>query len=124
MGSACYANPNPIFQPAMRLIASITNSFPVVVTTTFAHQYSTGIIVRLDIPVADGMQQANGMTGPITVTSSTTFTMPLDTTYFDPFSIPMSAPPNVNTCAQVVPIGEVNGTLDFAVRNVLPFGPL
>jgi len=124
MAPRCYANPDPIYQPAMRLIAAITNSNPAAVTTTFAHQYSTGIIVRLDIPVADGMQQANGLIGPITVTSPTTFTMAIDTTQFDPFSIPMSAPPNINICAQVVPVGEVNETLDYAVRNVLPFGPL
>lgn len=117
--STCYANPNPTFQPAMRLIAAITNSFPATVTTTFAHQYVDGTIVRLDIPVADGMQQANGLKGAIKVTGSTTFTIDIDTTFFDPFSIPVSPAPYVNTCACVVPIGEVNSTLKAATVNVL-----
>ncbi len=116
----CYADPNPIYQPAMRLISAITQSFPAVVTTTFAHQYYNGTIVRLDIPPADGMQQANQYMGPILVTSATTFTVPLDTTHFDAFAIPVMPSPAMNICAQVVPIGEVSETLQAATVNVLP----
>lgn len=119
--SHCYADPNPIFQPAMRLISAITQNNPAVVTTTFAHQYITGTIVRLDIPIADGMQEANQLFGPISVLSDTTFSIPIDSTNFFPFSIPGSPSPHVNTCAQVVPIGEVNKILAAAVQNVLPF---
>lgn len=104
----------------MRLIASITQSNPATVTTTFAHLYISGTIVRLDIPLADGMQQANQFVGPITVTGPTTFTIPLDTTMFDAFSIPVSASPLINICAQVVPVGEVNEQLTAAVKNTLP----
>lgn len=118
--STCYANPNPIFQPAIRLIASITNSFPAIVVTTFANQYETGLIVSLNLPPAVGMQQANGLTGTITVIDEVTFSIDIDTTSFDVFSIPMSPGPFDNTCAQVVPIGEVNEQLDQAVRNILP----
>lgn len=114
-----YAYPFPVYQPAMRLISAITNSFPASVTTTFAHQYITGTIVRIDIPFADGMQQLNQQTAPITVTSATTFTIPIDTTAFDVFAIPMSVPPYVNTAAQVVPIGEINSILAAATVNVL-----
>ncbi len=118
--STCYANPNPIFQPAMRLIAAITQSSPAVVTTTFAHQYLTGTIVRLDIPPADGMQQINGNTYPILVTGPTTFTIPEDTTHFDAFAIPVAPiPAYTNTCAMVIPVGEVNSTLAAATVNVL-----
>lgn len=118
--STCYADPNPIFQPAMRLIASITQAKRAVVTTTFAHQYLDGTIVRFDIPPADGMQQINQLTGSIVVTGSTTFTVNIDTTLFAPFAIPVSPPPYVDTCAQVVPIGEINETLKAAVQNTLP----
>jgi hypothetical protein len=123
----CYANPNPTFQPAMRLISAITNSFPAVVTTSFAHQYKTGTIVRLDIPVACGMQQANQAFGPIEVLSTTTFSMPINTTQYDVFAIPVlpdppdiNCEPHINICAQVEPIGEVNDTLKAATQNVLP----
>ncbi len=120
--STCIAVQFPVFQPAMRLITAITNSFPMLVTTSFAHQYISGTIVRLDIPVADGMQQANQLFGPIIVTSPTQFTMPIDSTNFEVFSIPGSPPPFVDTCAQVVPLGENNDILTAATRNVLPYG--
>jgi hypothetical protein len=106
----------------MRLIEAISQSNPVSVTTTFAHGYISGTIVRLDIPSIDGMPQINQMTGTITVTGASTFTMPIDSTKFQPFSIPTSPiPAYANTCAQVVPIGEANEILSAAVKNVLPF---
>lgn len=120
MINECYANPNPTFQPAMRLIAAITNSNPATVTTTFDHNYITGTIVRLDITHACGMQQANQFFGPIQVTGLTTFTIPLNTTDFDPFVIPVSPNPHINRCSQVVPIGEVNSILAASTQNVLP----
>jgi hypothetical protein len=115
----CYANPNPIFQPAMRLIIAITNAPFATVTTSFAHQYITGLQVRLDIPIACGMQQANGLVGSIIVVSPSMFTIDIDTTSFDPFSIPMAASPHTNICALVVPVGEVNEILTGATRNIL-----
>ena len=125
----CYADPNPIFQPAMRLVTAITNASPAMVTTSFAHQYKTGLICRLDLPLAVGMQQANGLSGAIVVNSPTTFFIDIDTTTFDLFSLPPAPQPGVpaplvNTCAQVVPVGEINELLTQATRNVLPFGPL
>lgn len=119
--STCYAQQFPVFQPAMRIIAAISQSNPAQVTTTFAHQYNSGCIVRLDIPEADGMQQANQLFAPITVTGTTTFTMPFDSTTFDSFSVPMDLPEYINTCAMVVPIGEATPNLDSAVQNVLPY---
>ncbi len=115
----CFAYPNPIFQPAMRLIAAITNANPAVVTTTFAHLYLTGLIVRLDLPPAVGMPQANGMTGTITVLSPTTFSINIDTTLFTPFAIPAMPGPHEDICAQVVPVAEVNSSLVQAVQNIL-----
>ena len=117
--STCYANPSPSFQPAMRLIASITNANPATVTTTFDHDYESGLIVRLNIPTACGMFQADKLTGTITVTGATTFTIDIDTTAFDAFSIPVAPAWNDNTCATVVPVGESNDILRLATRNVL-----
>jgi hypothetical protein len=120
--STCFALRYPIITPAMRLIESITQSNPAIITTTFPHGYITGTIVRLDIPTADGMPQINQQIGTITVTGASTFTMPIDSTTFQPFEIPSSPmPPSINTCAQVIPIGEDNDILTAAVRNVLPF---
>lgn len=118
LSPSCYANPFPVFQPAYRLIAGITNGFPAMVTTTFAHQYVDGTIIRLDIPVGFGMQQANQLFGPIIVNSPTTFLIDIDTSLFDPFVIPAIAIPS---CPQCVPIGSENDTLLPATQNVLPY---
>jgi len=119
--STCYANPDPTFLPAMRLIASVTRSYPGLVTTTFNHNYTSGIIVRFNIPVACGMQELHGFVGTVTVTGLATFTIDLDTRLFEAFTVPaIPVPPWSDTCAQVVPIGEVNDMLTEATRNTLP----
>jgi hypothetical protein len=117
---ANYAYPNPIFQPAMRLITGISNANPVSITTSFNHQYNTGLIVRLYIPPNYGMEMLNEQYAPITVTSPTTFTMPIDTTTFNPFVVPPLNPGHNYTGPQVVPIGNVNSSLYLATQNVLP----
>ena len=117
----CIALQTPVFQPAARLMSSITQANPCVITTTFAHQYVNGTVVRLDIPPACGMQQANQFFGPLIVLSPTSFTLPLDTTTFTPFRVPVGLGPHINICAQCVPIAENNDTLAAAVRNVLPY---
>lgn len=116
-----YAVQFPTFQPAMRNIASITQTFPVEVTTTFAHQYDTGLIVRFKIPSADGMPELNNQLLPITVTGSTTFTVPIDGTQFEAFSIPVGTRNRVDIAALVIPVGEVNSKLNSATHNVLPY---
>jgi len=113
-----YAQRFPVYQPAMRVIAAITNANPAAVTTTFAHQYITGTIVRLDIPPEQGMQQMNQQFGPITVTGATTFTIPIDSTHFDVFVIPTTF---IHQDAAVVPFGENNSQLTAATQNVLPY---
>lgn len=111
--AACYAVEFPAFQPAMRIVTAISQSNPAVITTSFAHQYDDGIIVRLDIPLQNGMQSIAGITYPILVLSPTTFSVPVDSTSFQAFTN--------NACAMVVPVGELNGQLTDATRNVLPY---
>jgi len=114
-----YAYRNPVYQPAMRLVTNITNAVQALVTTSFAHNYQTGDIVRLIIPQGWGMVQANGLYGPITVVSPTTFTIAIDTSLFDQFVTPPNPSPYVISVAQVIPIGEVNSKLSQATHNVL-----
>jgi len=113
------AFPNPIFQPAMRIITAITNAPIAQVTTSFDHLYLTGSIVRLDIPLGFGMQQANKKFGPIVVTGPTTFTIAIDTSKFDAFSMPAGYPQNAQS-AMAVPFAEINSLLTSAVQNTLP----
>lgn len=122
--SKCYVVTNPAYVPAMRLILTITKSYPATVTTSLDgliagnHGYSTGLIVRFQIPIACGMQQLDGYSGEITVTGLTTFTIALDTTAFDVFAIPVAPfPVWADTCAQVLPIGENNSMLTQAARR-------
>lgn len=111
---------NPVFKPAMRIISNITNATQAEVTTTFAHGYITGIILRLNIPPGYGMIQANHLYSDITVTGTTTFTINLDTTHFPPFTTPVTEPDNLQY-PQCVPFGEINSTLLASYKNVLPY---
>lgn len=117
---AILATTFPIFKPAMRIISNITNGYPATVTTTFSHGYIDGLVIRFLIPPGYGMMQANQLFGAITVTSSTTFTIAIDTTNFVPFTTPVSAPDN-EQYPQSVPIAEINSSLLSATRNVLPY---
>lgn len=109
---------NPIYKPAVRDITAITNAFPLQVTTSFAHSYLTGLIVRLRIPQGFGMTELNDVQGLITVNSTTTFTMDIDSTNLDTFVIPPNNPPYY-TPAQVTPIGEDAAILSQSFVNVL-----
>lgn len=120
-----YAVQSPMFQRAMRNILSITQDINALVTTTFDgvnpgnHQYSTGLIARLNIPNGFGMVQANQLESVITVINDTQFTMPIDTTNFDAFVVPPFQPGGFGTPATVVPVGEINSILTEATQNVL-----
>ncbi len=117
---AIVAFPFPVFQRAMRIISTISQAPQAEVTTTFAHQYQSGEIIRFVIPLGFGMQQINQMYAPLTVTGATTFTVPIDTTKFDAFSTPSTFPDN-QQYAQVVPIAEIASQLEGATQNVLPY---
>ena len=114
-----YAVASPVYQPAMRIITALTNAYPAAVTTSFDHDYLDNLIVRLKIPEGYGMLKANNLVGTITVTGTTTFTIDIDTTYFDTFITPAGSPWYINSYAQVIPVGEENSYLNQATRNVL-----
>lgn len=111
----------PVYQPAMRVIQDIvSNAESTIVTTTFAHQYNTGAIVRINIPLGFGMQEINQQYAPITVLSTTTFSMPINSSDFSLFTVPTSYPNNRQS-ATVTPVGEINSLLNSSVKNVLPY---
>lgn len=108
---------SPTFQPAMRIVTAITKANPASVTTSFDHDFITSTIVRMYVPNGFGMTQINDLTGTITVTGGTTFTIDIDTSYFDAFAVPVGN----KQFALVVPIGENNDILLAATVNVLPY---
>src|SRR5690606_6564863 len=86
---AIVALTNPTYQPAMRVITAITNAYPAVITTSFDHDYSTGLYVRFIIAPGGGMVQLNNKAAYITVLNATQFSIPIDTTPFDVFVVPL-----------------------------------
>jgi hypothetical protein len=117
-----YCNPNPTWKPAARLITSISHSYPAVVATTFNHGYVTGTVVRLSIPKACGMQQANNLFGAITVIGSALFTIDIDTRGFDRYNVPSHPLPLENVAGQAIPIAEVATIISEAVQCIRPVG--
>lgn len=109
---------NPTYEPAMSQVTNITNGFPAIVTTATNHNLISGTIVRLVIPEGFGMVNANHLTGIIITTGATTFTIDIDTTFFDPFVIPGIFPFS-QQISSVVPIGEINSILTAATDNIL-----
>lgn len=105
----------PVFKPVMRIITDITNSRLAQVTTSFAHGYMTGLIVRINIPLGYGMEQMNELFGSISVTGDTTFTIDIDSSSFSPFVTPDPQ----KQYPQAIPFGEDNYTVYGAYRNIL-----
>lgn len=110
------AEENPIFQPAVRLVDDVTKADPALITTSFDHDYIIGTTVRFYIPDTYGMYQLNHLVGEIlTIPTTDTFTVSIDTRDFNTFSVPGSP----KQYAQVVPIGENTFQTYAAFRNTL-----
>lgn len=96
----------PYYYPRNAVITGITAANPMVVTTSTNHGYTVGQQVRIRVPSALGMVQANNLQGVITAVSSTTFTIgSIDSSAFTAFAWPaVTALPF--TPATVTPIGS------------------
>ncbi len=116
------------FSPSQKSIASISQGRRVVITTFTDHNFLDGLIVRVVIPGVNanhpfvgivnslGMPQMNGLEGKITVLTPTSFSLPIDSTFFDPYV--MSAfPSDEQFVGQVIPIAENAFTLTSATKN-------
>jgi hypothetical protein len=87
--------PGTIAIPSSMVISGITNSYPMVVTavlntTTEANTYIPGMLIKLFVPYAYGMYQANGLQGQILTVSGLDFTVDIDSRLFDVFVTPPS----------------------------------
>lgn len=110
------AQQTPEFQPAMRQVTAITQTNPVGITTSFAHNYFTNDIVRIIVPIDQGMQQINHQYAPIIVTGPTTFTMAIDATGYQALNIPVGA----LNFPQSLSIAEATLGTPGAMYNTLP----
>ena len=103
------------YYPSLKAIASISLSNPAVITTFGNHNFQSDLVVRIVIPSAArshpfvaaviplGMPQIDGKVGQITVLSPTSFSFPINSTGFTPYSAPLM-PANDYLIGQAVPI--------------------
>jgi hypothetical protein len=114
--------------PNSLVITAIAQSAPMVVTTTLVNTapnprvntYLVGMNVKLFVPQTYGMYQANGLIGTILGISGNVFTLNLDSTFFDTFSIPGT---QVESPASLSPYGSKNLQYDNTT-DLVPFQSL
>lgn len=120
----------PYYYPRATVITGITAANPMVVTTATNHGYTVGQQVRIRVPAALGMVQANNLQGVITAVTATTFTIgSIDSSAFTAFAWPTTTtvpftPATVNpvgsgpTPTTFLPAVQYNfDTLDDATTN-------
>lgn len=101
-----------------KTILSITNAFPMVITTDGDHGYVVGMEVRFLIPTQFGMQELNKVdVAQVIEITSDTLTINLDSSAFTAFAYPMSLP-NAYTPPSVIP----NNSGAYLPPLPLPFG--
>lgn len=75
-----------------KAIESITNSFPMVVTTIQDHHYPAGVRIRFQIPRMFGMVQLNEVEAQVIAVTNNTLTVNVDSSNFTPFAYPSPLP--------------------------------
>ena len=105
----------PLYYPQRATITGITATNPIVVTTSTNHGYTVGQQVRLRVPNALGMTQANNLQGVITVVTATTFTIgSIDASAFSAFAWPATTSVPF-TPATVTPVGSGPSPVTFGL---------
>lgn len=119
---------NPQFYPRNRVITRISAASSAIVTMAVTHSFTVGQRVKLVVPSAFGMVEADGLEGTITAINAAdtdgytnTITLDLDTSAFTAFAWPAATSAPL-TFAQVVPVGEAASSgyenlLDDATDN-------
>ncbi len=118
MSANPYLAPSPVV-PGFLLITAITQAFPMVVSITDSdyNTYTVGQLVRLNIPASYGMQQANGQVGRITLVSGTNFSLNLNSSGYDVFTVPNPLSiPTPSQPATLSPAGIGNGYYNTQVE--------
>lgn len=100
------------FIPNRQTISNITQAKPAVVTTSQAHGYSSGLLVRLFLPLDVGMNQLDNQIYEITKIDDTNFSIPVNTTNFDTFSVG-----STNQTPQVIPVGSLENSILEPTEN-------
>lgn len=116
--------PPVIAIPSALQITNMTQSFPMVITTSNntdqENTYQAKQLIKLFIPRGYGMFQANGCICEILSTNGNDISVNIDSTNFDAFFTP---PPNTEQPASLSPSGSRNLQFDNNTRLV-PFQSL
>ena len=109
---------SPSYFPLNVYISAITRASNALVTTSSAHYYVVGQLVRFHVPHPFGMDQIDNMLGQIlTIPTTTSFTVNIDTRLFTAF-IP-SPTYTGNMLAQVSAVGDENNASVTTTSNGL-----
>lgn len=112
-------NYSPLFYPRRFITINITKATNGIVTTNIPHGYQVGQLVRFSIPAVSGMVQLDQQTATVlTVPSTTTFTINIDTSAYTTFTFPTVAQQPSNF-PQVVPVGEDTAQALLSVVDIL-----
>lgn len=110
------------YTPPVSTITAISTGNPTTITTSDANSFVVGQEIQFFIPPLWGISQINNVTGYVVgITSSTQFTVNIDSTNFDSFITP--SPPEfvVIDYPQVAGIGDANtGSLSPGGKTALP----
>ena len=114
---------NPLYYPRRRYVTAVTAASSAVITMSVTHGFTVGQSVRLVVPAAFGMIEADGLLGTITaidttVTTGNTITVDIDSSAFTAFAFPVSADVPF-TFAEVVPVGEDTAQALTSSVNIL-----
>lgn len=101
----------------VQTIESITQAYPMVVTTVRNHGYVAGMMVRFLIPPSFGMIELNAVNAQVISITSDTLTIDVDSTNFSSFSYP-SPLPSAFTPPSVIP----NSSGPYLPPKPLPYG--
>lgn len=105
------------FYPQKAYITGITAANPAVITTSTAHGYVAGQKIRVKCPSVFGMTQIDGLLATVASVTTTTITTDIDSSSFTAFGWPAATAVPISY-AEVHPVGEDNGILTAAERNI------
>ena len=100
-----------------QVIASVTQSNPMVVTTESNHNYPAGVKVTFLVPSQFGMVQLNGIQTQVISVTNNTLTCNINSSNFTPFAYPGSLP-SAYTPPTVIP----NSSGPYLPPLPLPYG--
>jgi len=85
-----FPSPYSEFYPQWALINSITQGQNTVVGFTAPHTFTVGEIVSFRVSKPYGMTELNNQDGLVIAITTTTITVPIDSTNYTPFSSPLT----------------------------------